>query len=255
MAIDVTLWGAFIAGLISFVSPCVLPLVPPYLCFIAGVTFDQFVGDTGRAERARVVAAAAAFVLGFSVVFIALGATASVFGRALAGLLAYQVEILGWSVGAVQLVAGLVIIAMGLHFLGVFRFALLDREARIHVERKPAGPFGAFLVGLAFAFGWTPCIGPVLGTILFVAGAEDTVSRGATLLAAYSAGLGVPFLAAGLFAGHFMRFMKAMRNRLLMVERTMGALLVVTGVLFISGQITAFSFWLLETFPTLGTLG
>jgi cytochrome c-type biogenesis protein len=243
--LDVTLWAAFGAGMLSFVSPCVLPLVPPYLCYLAGVSLDELTGAEGEREaRGRVVAAALTFVLGFTVVFVALGASASMVGQ----LVLQHVHVLGY-------VAGGVIIVMGLHFLGVFRIALLNREARFQVERKPAGLVGAFVIGLAFAFGWTPCIGPVLAAILFVAGTEDTVTRGATLLASYSLGMGVPFLLAALFAGPFMRFMKRFRQHMGKVEKTMGALLVGTGVLFITGYMATMAFWLLETFPALGRIG
>src|SRR5690606_38469515 len=138
---------------------------------------------------------------------------------------------------------------------GVFRIGLLYREARMEVRSRPAGPVGSYLVGLAFAVGWTPCIGPVLGAILLVAGASDSVARGAGLLGIYSLGLGLPFLAAGLFAGSFMRFMRRFRHHVGRVEQAMGALLVVTGVLFVTGQMTTFSFWLLSVFPSLAQLG
>ena len=256
MAIDVTLGGAAAAGLLSFVSPCVLPLVPPYLCFLAGVTLDELTGtDVIESPRLRVVATAAAFVAGFSLVFTSLGATASIFGQFVTGLLNYRVDLFGQEVSVLPVVAGLIIVAMGLHFLGVYQLAFMNREARVQVRRHPAGPLGAFFVGIAFAFGWTPCIGPVLGTVLLVAGTENTAAQGATLLGAYSIGMGLPFIAAALFAGPFMRLMKHFRNYLMTIEKAMGALLVLTGVLFISGQMTALSFWLLENFPGLGQLG
>ncbi|HOV04103.1 MAG TPA: cytochrome c biogenesis protein CcdA, partial [Kaistiaceae bacterium] len=151
--------------------------------------------------------------------------------------------------------AGVIIIIMGLHFLGVFRIGLLYREARVHVERKPAGILGAYLIGIAFAFGWTPCVGPVLAAILFVAGAEDTVMRGAFLLAAYGIGIGVPFLAAAVFAGPFMSFMARFKRHMGTVEKVMGGLLVLTGIMFLTGQMAAFSYWLLETFPALSAVG
>ncbi|MEQ9562018.1 MAG: cytochrome c biogenesis protein CcdA, partial [Woeseiaceae bacterium] len=174
--LDVSLGAAFLAGLLSFISPCVLPIVPPYLCYLAGVSVDELKGDTATAETGRrVILAAIAFVLGFSLVFVALGATASVIGQSIAR----YYDILSY-------VAGAIIIVMGLHFLGVFRIGLLFREARIHVERKPAGLVGAFVMGLAFAFGWTPCVGPVLAAILFVAGSSDTTWHGAGLLAVYA---------------------------------------------------------------------
>jgi cytochrome c-type biogenesis protein len=256
MAIDVTLGGAALAGLLSFVSPCVLPLVPPYLTFLAGVTLDELTGaEDIRAPRLRVVGTAFAFVIGFSAVFVSLGATASVFGQFITQLLSWQVVVFGLHISVLPVVTGLIIVGMGLHFLGVYQLALLNREARVQVKHHPAGPIGAFFVGVAFAFGWTPCIGPVLGTILLVAGTENTALEGATLLGAYSIGMGIPFLAAALFAGPFMQLMKHFRRHMLAVERVMGALLVLTGILFITGQMTALSFWLLETFPGLGQLG
>jgi cytochrome c-type biogenesis protein len=256
MAIDVTLGGAAVAGLLSFVSPCVLPLVPPYLCFLAGVTLDELTGtEKIESPRLRVVGTAIAFVAGFSLVFVSLGASASIFGQFLTQLLSYRVDVFGLQVNLLPLITGLVIVGVGLHFLGVYQLAFLNREARLHVKRRPAGPLGAFFVGIAFAFGWTPCIGPVLGTILLVAGTENTAAQGATLLGAYSVGMGLPFIAAALFAGPFMDLMKHFRRYMLTVEKTMGALLVLTGILFISGQMTALSFWLLETFPALGQLG
>jgi cytochrome c-type biogenesis protein len=245
MGLDVTIWGAFVAGLLSFVSPCVLPLVPPYLCFLAGVTLDQLTGeDRDSVPRAKIFFSSLAFVLGFTAVFVALGASASVIGR----VVMQYLDIFGY-------IAGAIIIVMGLHFLGVFRIGFLYREARVHVEHRPAGLVGAFLVGVAFAFGWTPCVGPVLAAILFVAGTEDTVGSGALLLAVYSLGIGLPFLAASLFAGPFMRLMKRFRAHMGKVEKTMGALLVITGVMFLTGQMATLSYWLLETFPGLAAVG
>lgn len=246
MGLDVTIWGAFAAGLLSFISPCVLPLVPPYLCFLAGVTLDQLTGDEPQAQvpRLPIVLASLAFVLGFTTVFVVLGASASVIGRVVMSYL----DIFGY-------IAGAIIIVMGLHFLGVFRIGLLYREARVHVERRPAGLFGAYFIGVAFAFGWTPCVGPVLAAILFVAGTEDTVASGAALLAVYSLGIGLPFLLASLFAGPFMALMRRFRAHMDKVEKTMGALLVLTGVMFLTGQMATLSYWLLETFPGLAKFG
>lgn len=253
---DVTNWGAFLAGLISFVSPCVLPIVPPYLAWIAGLSFEDLQraeDDSGR--TGRLLASSLAFVLGFSTVFIALGASASVFGQAMRRMLAMTVNVLGQDVSVMGAVAGMIIIVFGLHFLGVFRIGLLYREARVQVRNKPAGLMGAYLLGIAFGFGWTPCIGPVLAAILFVAGSEDTVARGAGLLAIYSAGLGVPFLLAAGFAGHFLRFSAGFKRHMDKVEKAMGALLVLTGVMFVTGKMADVSFWLLETFPILQKIG
>jgi cytochrome c-type biogenesis protein len=245
MDFNMTLGGVLLAGILSFASPCVLPLVPPYLCYVAGTSLDALTaGEGDRAATRRTVIAAAAFVLGFSTVFVTLGLTASLIGRLLAQ---YQATL--------SIVAGAVIIVMGLHFLGVFRIALINREARVHVQHKPPGLIGAYVLGLAFAFGWTPCIGPVLGAVLAVAASADGVATGGLLLAVYALGLGVPFLIAAAASGPFIRFMHRFKRHLATVERTMGALLVVTGVLFLTGQMATMSFWLLETFPALGRIG
>jgi len=242
---DVTLGGAFIAGLISFISPCVLPIVPPYLCYLAGVSLEELAAENQTAKSwLRIFLAALTFVLGFTTVFVMFGASASFIGQAIA----QNSRIL-------TTIAGIVIIVMGLHFLGLFRIGLLYREARVHVQRKPAGLIGSYLIGLAFAFGWTPCVGPILGTILFVAGAEDTVGRGAVLLAAYSFGLGVPFLLAAAFAGPFLEWAKNFRRHMGAVEKIMGGMLVVTGLLFMTGYMATMALWLLETFPAFANVG
>ncbi|MEJ0012714.1 MAG: cytochrome c biogenesis protein CcdA [Bauldia sp.] len=244
MALDVTHGGAVLAGLVSFLSPCVLPLVPPYLCYMAGVSLDQLTTDgEDRVARRTVMLSALAFVLGFATIFVSLGAAASAIGQ----LVRTHLDVL-------SVLGGVIIIVMGLHFLGVFRIPLLLRQVRVE-RAHPAGPVGSYVMGLAFAFGWTPCIGPVLAAILAVAGTEATVTRGAGLLAAYSLGLGIPFLIAALFAAPFMGFMRRFRAHLGTVEKVMGGLLVVTGVLFITGNLSAFSYWLLATFPVLGTIG
>ncbi|MBO6719804.1 MAG: cytochrome c biogenesis protein CcdA [Rhizobiaceae bacterium] len=247
MAADIGYITALGAGAISFLSPCVLPLVPPYLCYMAGVSVDDFRAEGGeRAATARLplLRAALAFVLGFSTVFVALGAGASSIG---ALLRVWQQEL--------AVAAGIVIILMGLNFLGVIRIPLLSREARFQGGGKPASLVAAYVMGLAFAFGWTPCIGPVLGPILTLAGGRSTVGEGALLLATYSAGLGIPFLIAALFSGAFMRFLTRFRVHLGRVEKAMGALLVLAGVFFITGGVQTAAYWLLEAFPVLGTLG
>jgi cytochrome c-type biogenesis protein len=247
MAADIGYITAVGAGAISFLSPCVLPLVPPYLCYMAGVSVEDFRAEAPeKAANARLplLRAAIAFVLGFSTVFVALGAGASTIGTLLR---AWQQEL--------AIIAGIVIIIMGLNFLGLIRIPLLSREARFQAGGKPASTVAAYVMGLAFAFGWTPCIGPVLGPILTLAGGRSTVGEGAMLLAAYSAGLGIPFLIAALFSGAFMRFLTRFRVHLGRVEKAMGALLVLAGIFFITGGVQAVSYWLLETFPALGTLG
>ncbi len=238
--------GAVLAGVISFLSPCVLPLVPPYLCFISGMSMEQLSNSAGEKtpERANVVLAALAFVLGFTTVFVLLGATASSIGQVLRQHLPLFAQI-----------AGVFIILLGLNFLGVFKINFFSREMRYHQEARPVGLLGAYGVGLAFAFGWTPCIGPVLAAILSIAATEESVTQGMGLLAFYSFGLGIPFLIAALSVDAFLRFFKSFRRHLLSVERVMGALLVVTGLMFLTGSMQTLSYWLLEQFPGLATLG
>ncbi|WP_439272810.1 cytochrome c biogenesis CcdA family protein [Pseudochrobactrum sp. HB0163] len=248
MAIDISYLTALGAGALSFLSPCVLPLVPPYLCYMAGVSVDDFRkgGDAEEAahNRMRLLLTSFAFVLGFTTVFVALGASASSIG---AFLRQWQAEI--------AVLAGLVIIVMGLNFLGLVRLSFLSREARFQARSAPATPLGAYIMGLAFAFGWTPCIGPVLGPILTLAGSKASVLDGAVLLAVYSLGLGIPFIIAAMFSGAFMQFLSRFRVHMGKVEKLMGLLLVAAGILFLSGGMQSFAFWLLETFPILGKIG
>ncbi|MFY9627381.1 MAG: cytochrome c biogenesis protein CcdA [Methylocystis sp.] len=243
MAADVTFPAAAAAGLLSFLSPCVLPLVPPYLTFIAGVTLEDLSAESKSRAQRDVFLSAVLFVLGFGTVFTALGASASFFGQELRA----NQEILSYAAGAV-------IILMGLHFLGVFKIGLLYREKRAEVA-KPMGLFGAYVMGLAFAFGWTPCIGPILAAILAIASTEDTVWRGAQLLAVYSLGLGVPFLAAALAMEPFLGFLSRFKRHFNKIEKIVGVLLVLTGVTFVTGGVQNISFWLMQTFPGLASFG
>jgi cytochrome c-type biogenesis protein len=244
MAADISIPAALIAGLISFLSPCVLPLVPPYLVYLSGLSLERIVdAEPKPAVRRETVIGAALFVLGFSTVFVALGASASVIGS----LIRIYSDIFAK-------LAGVAIIIMGLHFLGVFRIAFLMYEKRAEVP-KPSGLWGAYVMGLAFAFGWTPCIGPGLAAILAVAGSEATVGKGAGLLAVYSLGLGIPFLLAAFAVESFAAFLARFKRHLRRVEQAMGVLLVLTGIAFLSGFISSASYWLLETFPALGKIG
>jgi cytochrome c-type biogenesis protein len=241
---DVSIPAALIAGLVSFLSPCVLPLVPPYLIYLTGATIEHLENEeTESASQRAVMISAVMFVLGFSTVFVALGASASLIG----GL------IRAWS-AELSIAAGIVIIVMGLHFLGLTRIALLMREGRLPIP-KPVGLWGAYVMGLAFAFGWTPCIGPILAAILSVAAAEATVTKGAGLLAVYSAGLGIPFLIAALMVEQFSSLFARMKGHLVNVERAMGVLMVITGIGFLTGAVSNVSIWLLETFPGLQNFG
>ncbi len=245
---EIPILTALIAGALSFLSPCVLPLVPPYLCYMAGISVDDFrqsdvVANRGAATKA-VVFSSLFFTLGFATVFVALGVSASAIGL----FLRQYIYILAK-------VGGVIIIIMGLNFLGLFRIGFLAREARVQSNAKPATLSGAYVMGLAFAFGWTPCIGPVLGAILGLAATTGTAQEGALLLAVYSLGLAVPFWIAALFSGSFMAFLTRFRRHLGTVEKIIGGLLVLTGLGFITGFVADISFWFQETFPILSQIG
>ena len=240
---EISILAALAGGLISFLSPCVLPLVPPYMTYLAGASLDQIENADDPKLRKRAITTAIVFVLGFTTVFTLLGATASALGQ----LVRQYMDVFG-------IIAGVIIILMGLHFLGVFRIAMLYREARFQAGSN-VNLWGAYVMGLAFAFGWTPCIGPILAAILAVAGAEQSVARGAFLLMVYSAGMGIPFILAAFAMRPFVNFLKRMKSRFGMVEKAMGGLLVLTGIAFLTGGIEMMAFWMLETFPVLGRLG
>lgn len=245
---EISFFSALVAGALSFLSPCVLPLVPPYLCYMAGISVDQFRGGAAVAAapqaRRAVMLSALAFTLGFATVFVALGAGASSIGM----LLRQHLDLL-------SKIGGLIIVVMGLHFLGVFRLGFLAGEYRFQGGGKPATLSGAYVMGLAFAFGWTPCIGPVLGAILAVAASKDTVGSGALLLAVYSLGLAIPFWIAAGFSGAFMRFLTRFRRHLGTVEKVIGMLLVLTGLAFMFGFISDLAIWFQQTFPILSQIG
>ena len=241
---NVSIPAALIAGLVSFLSPCVLPLVPPYLIYLTGATIEHLENEESvSASRRAVMISALLFVLGFSTVFVLLGASATLIGSL----------IRAWS-AELSILAGIVIIVMGLHFLGLTRISLLMREGRLPIP-KPMGLWGAYVMGLAFAFGWTPCIGPILAAILSIAAAEATVAKGAGLLAVYSAGLGIPFLVAAFMVEQFSSVFARMKAHLATVEHAMGVLMIATGIGFLTGSVTSASVWLLETFPSLQSFG
>jgi cytochrome c-type biogenesis protein len=233
---------AFAAGVISFLSPCVLPLVPGYVSFVAGSSIEEL--RDGSAPRARSLTLAATFVLGFSVVFVALGASATALGSL---LLSYRYEL--------GIVAGVIVLLFGLYMLGIAPLRLMDREARFHLDLAGGRTLSAFLLGLAFAFGWTPCIGPVLGAILTLSASTADVAKGSLLLAVYSLGLGLPFLLAALFTGTLLVRLKALGRAGRSLQRAAGGLLVAMGLLMVTGQLEVVAYWLLETFPGLASIG
>ena len=235
MGASTSLVTAFAAGLLSVLSPCVLPLLPAYLSLVSGISVEELRGQASDREvRRRVMGTSLAFVLGFSAVFIVLGASATLLGRMLRS---FRIEALGTSIGVAQ-IAGVVIVAMGFHLLGVLRIPWLYREARFEGPNRPAGPIGAALVGAAFAFGWTPCVGPILGGILTLAGARETVLQGMGMLTVYSAGLAVPFLVAAWSVERFLGALRRLRAHFRTIEIVSGALLVAVGVLVLTDQLT-----------------
>lgn len=233
---------ALVAGILSFLSPCVLPIVPPYLAYMGGISMAEMEGAVNA--RRRVVLAALFFVLGLSTVFLLLGFTASAFGT-------FFLRNQDWFVIA----AGAIVMIFGAHFLGVIRIPILEREIRVDAGDRGGSAAGAYVLGLAFAFGWTPCIGPQLGTIISLAASESSMSRGTALLGVYAAGLGLPFILVALFFPRLTGVMAWMKRHMERIERVMGLLLWTVGLMMVTGQFTAFSWWLLETFPSLATLG
>ena len=229
---------AFSAGLFSFLSPCVLPLFPSYVSFITGMSVGDLTADLTGAARRRVMLHAIAFVLGFSLVFVSLGASFSVAGQF---LLDYR--------ELIRRVGGVLIVLFGLYIAGVFKLGLLGRTKQLQLREKPAGYLGSLAVGITFAIGWTPCVGPILGAILSLAGTAETVQRGIGLLVAYSAGLGLPFLLSAIALGSFLRFFKRYRPFIPVMERAAGALLVVVGVLVFTNYYVVLNSWAISLTP------
>ncbi len=233
---------SLLAGMISFLSPCVLPIVPPYLAYMGGISMQQMQGAT--TDRGPVILSALFFVLGLSTVFLFLGFTASAFG---------QFFLQNQSI--FNTIAGVLVMVFGLHFLGIFRLSFLNREARLDAGDQGGSAVGAYVLGLAFAFGWTPCIGPILGTILSLAASEGDTVRGTVLLGMYAIGLGLPFLLVAIFFPRLTGVMAWMKRHMAQIERIMGLLLWTIGLLMLTGGFSSFSYWLLETFPVLATVG
>lgn len=247
--LDISASAAFIAGLISFITPCVLPVVPPYLAYIAGVSFAELKGEISSADekrrvKRRVLMSSVLFVLGFTTVFVFLGATASVLGQTMARYF-----------DLLSKVAGLIILVLGIHYIGILRIPLLYKEARFDVKKSSSSLYMAYLIGLAFAFGWTPCVGPVLAGVLFLAGSDGTAWQGSWLLLAYSAGMGIPFIFAALFASKFLSVSSRIKRHMAVLENFIGAMLIITGLLLLTGTFSVIGIWLLEKFPAFQTLG
>ena len=232
---------AFLAGIISFLSPCVLPIVPPYLAYMSGISIAD---ATDNDKPISMFLPALFFVLGLSTVFLILGFTASALGKL---FLSYQ-DIL-------NTIAGLLVMGFGLHFLGIVRIRFLELEARFEATSKNGSAFGAYVLGLAFAFGWTPCIGPQLASILTLAASEGSLVRGTTLLGVYALGLGLPFLLVALLLSRLSNTLNWLKQNMQIIEHIMGLLLWTIGLMMLTGGFADFSFWILETFPSLGSLG
>jgi len=232
---------AFLAGVISFLSPCVLPIVPPYLAYMSGISLSE---ATDNNKAVSIFLPAVFFVLGLSTVFLILGFTASALGTV---FLSYQDTLLT--------ISGILVMGFGLHFLGILRIGFLEREARFEASSQNGSSFGAYVLGLAFAFGWTPCIGPQLASILTLAASEGSVARGTTLLGVYALGLGVPFLLVALFLSRLSATLTWLKRHMQIIERLMGLLLWTIGLMMLTGGFADFSFWILDTFPSLANLG
>jgi len=241
---SVSISGAFAAGVLSFVSPCVLPIVPGYLSFISGTSLSELKGESSTGLARRVAITCVAFVLGFSTVFVSLGAAATLVG--------YYLQHYKRTLG---MVGGVVIIILGLHTAGIMPIKWLLYEKRAEVKTRPMGLVGAYVVGLAFAFGWTPCIGPILGTILLYASQQDTVGQGVVLLSAYSLGLGLPFIASGLAINSFFSAFTRFRRHMRIVEYVAGALLVGVGLLLVTNRLTLLAGYFSRLFPSLTKVG
>jgi cytochrome c-type biogenesis protein len=240
---NIAIATAFGAGILSFLSPCILPLIPSYLCFLAGSSLETLVKQHDVMAGRPLLVRAVAFVFGFGAVFVALGASASAIGALISDHLALLTR-----------TAGAIIVLLGLHMLGTFQIPLLMRQARIEA-RQPLGIAGALVVGVAFGFGWTPCVGPVLASILLVAGTQGSAEQGALLLGAYAAGIGLPFIVAALFVGAFVRWLGRMGRYLGVVEKVAGLVLIATGLAIFLGQMPAVGNWLLDVGPGLGRIG
>ena len=240
---EISFFFVFLAGLLSFLSPCVLPIVPGYLCFLAGTSLDKLTDDETK-KTISVFKYAVAFVLGFSTVFTLLGATASSISNLLYEYLDYF-----------RIAAGIIIILFGIHFTHLIQLNFLNRDTRFQINNFKPGLIGSYIVGISFAFGWTPCIGPILGSVLSVAASSDSIYFGVWLLLTYSAGLGIPFLLAAAGIGYFLKFLVSIRSYIRPIEIFTGLLLILFGVLILTNRMQEIAFFFIDYFPILNSLG
>ncbi len=241
---EISYFYVVLAGLLSFLSPCVLPIVPGYLCFLAGTSLDKIASGEDASKERNVFYFALSFVFGFSTVFILLGASATL----LSGLIYEYLDIL-------RVVGGIIIIIFGIHFMQIIQLPFLNRDTRYQIESYRPGIVGSYVIGLSFAFGWTPCIGPILGSVLSIAASSETVTYGIVLLMLYSAGLGIPFLLAAYAINGFMRFLSKIRNYIRAIEIFTGVLLVIFGILILTNRIQELAFFFIKYFPFLTQFG
>ena len=241
---EISYFYVVLAGLLSFLSPCVLPIVPGYLCFLAGTSLDKIASGEDASKERNVFYFALSFVFGFSTVFILLGASATL----LSGLIYEYLDIL-------RVVGGIIIIIFGIHFMQIIQLPFLNRDTRYQIESYRPGIVGSYVIGLSFAFGWTPCIGPILGSVLSIAASSETVTYGIVLLMLYSAGLGIPFLLAAYAINGFMRFLSKIRNYIRAIEIFTGVLLVIFGILILTNRIQELAFFFIKYFPFLAQFG
>ena len=241
---EISYFYVVLAGLLSFLSPCVLPIVPGYLCFLAGTSLDKIASGEDASKERNVFYFALSFVFGFSTVFILLGASATL----LSGIVYEYLDIL-------RVIGGIIIIIFGIHFMQIIQLPFLNRDTRYQIESYRPGIVGSYVIGLSFAFGWTPCIGPILGSVLSIAASSETVTYGIVLLMLYSAGLGIPFLLAAYAINGFMRFLSKIRNYIRAIEIFTGVLLVIFGILILTNRIQELAFFFIKYFPFLTQFG
>jgi cytochrome c-type biogenesis protein len=236
---DVNIFVAFAAGIFSFLSPCVLPLIPSYLSFVSGVSLDEMRSDDARGRvRLRVLLNSVAFIIGFSLVFVSLGVSASFLGSL---FLDYR--------NFIRMIGGVFIVLVGLYLVGLFKIAALERYLQFNLKDKPAGYLGSVLVGVTFAVAWTPCVGPILGAILALAGTSGEINRGTLLLSSYAAGLGLPFFLSALAINSFFQFSQSFRRYIQAIHAIGGVLLIVVGILLLTDYMTFFNAYVLRLTP------